>query len=82
MGIHKVYEVCVPVLVAVDSDNMLTGVQELFAIVRPRQGVGRRIRIKFYSKTQAFPLFNISLDWTGASEHGNESLLWKEIHTA
>lgn len=49
---------------AVDGDNMLGGVQEPFAVVRPRQGAGRRIGVEFNPEAQALPLFNISLDWT------------------
>lgn len=56
-----------PVLATVDSDNVLRGVQELFAVVRPGQRAGFRIGIKFCPEAQALPLFNISLDWTGVS---------------
>lgn len=54
----------VPVLAAVDGDNVLGGVQEPFAVVRPRRGAGCRIGIELYSEAQALPLFNIRLDWT------------------
>lgn len=54
----------VPVFLAVDGDNVLGGVEELFAVVRPGQGDGCRISIKLYSEAQALPLFDISMDWT------------------
>lgn len=40
----------VPVFVVVDCDNMLCGVEELLAIVGPRQGAGCWVGIKTYSK--------------------------------
>lgn len=57
----------VPVFAAVNGDNVLCGVEELFVVVWPGQGVGCWVGIKFYSEAQAFALFNVSLDWTWAS---------------
>lgn len=57
-------EVTVPVLAAVNTDNMLCGVQEPFATIRPVWGARCRIGIKFYPEAQTLALFNISLDWT------------------
>lgn len=71
MNVHlewnKYCKLTVPVFAAIDGDNMLCGVEELFAIVRPGQGPGCRIGIQFYFEAQALPLFNISMDWTWAS---------------
>lgn len=61
-GIHTV-----PVFAAVDGDDVLCGVEELFAVVRPGQGAGCRIGVELYSEAQTLPLFNLSLDWTWAS---------------
>lgn len=69
----------VPVLVVMDSNHMLGGVEELFAIVRPRPEGGSRVGIKLYPKIQALPFFNISLDRTRASQQGKESLFWRNM---
>lgn len=63
----------VPVSAALDSDNMLGGVAELLAIVSPGHAAGRRVGIKLYPETKAFPLFHFSLAWARASQHGNEA---------
>lgn len=68
----------IPVLVTVDSNHVLGGVQELFATVRPRPGAGSRVGVKLYPEIQALPFFNVSLSGTGATQHGKESLFWKE----
>lgn len=68
----------IPILVAVDSDHVLGGVQEMFAAVRPRPGAGSRVGVKLYPEIQALPFFDISLDGTGATQHGKKSLFWRE----
>lgn len=50
-----------------DGDNMLSGVQEPFAVVKPGQRAGCRVGIKFHSEIQALAFFNIRVDWTWAS---------------
>lgn len=63
-----------PVLVAMDSDHVLGGVQELLAIVRPGPGAGGRVGVKLDPEIKTLPFFNIRLDRTSPSHHGKESL--------
>lgn len=57
----------VPVLAAVDGDDVLGGVEQLFAVVSPRQGGGDGVGVELCSEAQALALFNISLYWTRVS---------------
>lgn len=61
------WQLTVPVFAAVDSDDMLCGVEEPPAVVRPKQGPGWGIGIELYSQAQALSLLDIRLYWTWAS---------------
>lgn len=65
----------IPVLATVNRDDVLSGVQQPLAIVRPGYVAGLRVGIKFSPQAQALALLDVCLDWTWISQHGYESLI-------
>lgn len=69
----------VPVFAAVDGDDVLRGVEEPFAAVRPGQRAWGGIGVEFHSEAQALALLNVGPDRTQPSIHGDEPLIWRDI---
>lgn len=63
-----------PVLATVNGDDVLSGVEEPLAIVRPGEVAGFRVGIKFGPEAQALTLLDVSLDWTWIAQHSYKSL--------
>lgn len=65
----------VPIVKTMNRDDVLCGVQEPLAVVRPAQVAGLGVGIEFGPEAQALALLDVRLDWTWISQHGYESLL-------